>query len=244
VEDELARFMPLEKVIRLDLDTTAKRGSHHRILQGFAREEYAVLLGTKMVARGHDYPKVTMVGIVSADTELAFPDFRCDERAFSLFLQAAGRAGRAAEDGSPGEVLIQTWMKDHPVLELVRKGDYRAFYTREIRLRQTANYPPLGWMVLFGFTSKKEERAQAAAQKFVSQAAQQFPRLEWLGPTPAYRARLKDRHRFQVVLKAPRQTRAMQSPSRQRLVKMIAAFRESLPSTVHFFVDVDPMQLI
>jgi primosomal protein N' (replication factor Y) len=236
--------MPLEKVIRLDLDTTAKRGSHHRILQGFAREEYAVLLGTKMVARGHDYPKVTLVGVVSADNELAFPDFRCDERAFSLFLQAAGRAGRAAEDGSPGEVLIQTWIPKHPVLELVRQGDYRAFYKREIALRQTANYPPLGWMVLFGFTSKQEERAKGAAQDFVAQAVKQFPRLEWLGPTPAYRARLKDRHRFQVVLKAPRQVRAMQSLARKRLVEMIAAFRESLPSTVHFFVDVDPMQMI
>jgi primosomal protein N' (replication factor Y) len=244
VEEELARFMPLDKVIRLDLDTTGKRGSHFRILQGFAREEYSVLLGTKMVARGHDYPKVTLVGIVSADTELAFPDFRCDERAFSLYLQAAGRAGRAAENGSPGEVLIQTWLYDHPVLEFVRRGDYRAFYDREIRLRQGLNYPPLGWMVLFGFTAKKDEHALEAARNFTTFASKRFPKLEWLGPTPAYRARLKDRHRYQVVLKTPRQARMVGSTVRRGLQKIITEFREHLPASVHFFVDVDPMQII
>jgi primosomal protein N' (replication factor Y) len=141
-------------------------------------------------------------------------------------------------------VLIQTWLPDHPVLKFVGRGDYRAFYEREIHLRQSLNYPPLGWLVLFGFTSKREEKAHQAAADFTALALPRFPQIEWLGPTPAYRARLKDKHRYQVVMKAPRQMRSAKYPAHERLQKMIAEFRENLPSAVHFFVDVDPMQII
>lgn len=244
VEDELAQLIPKEKIARLDLDTTRRKGSHHRILQSFARENQAILLGTKMVAKGHDYPRVTLVGIVSADTELAFPDFRCDERSFGLMLQAAGRAGRASNGVQLAEVLIQTFAEDHPVLKLVAAGDYRAFYAREIELRRSLNYPPWGWMILFLFLSKTEDDARAWATKFILEAKRRFRVAEWMGPTPAFRSRLKDRYRFQVVMKAERQFRSTQSKIHSQLREMIMEFGGKLPRSVHMVVDVDPIQLL
>ena len=244
VEEELAGLIPRSKMTRLDLDTTRRRGSHHRILKGFAREEQAILLGTKMVARGHDYPQVTLVGVVSADVELAFPDFRCDERTFTLLLQAAGRAGRSPDSGQPGEVLIQTWMPDHPILKLVEKGDYRAFYQREIELRRSLNYPPLGWMILFIFSSRDFDRAQKAARGFITKARSQIKEGEWMGPTAAFRSRLKDKHRLQVVLKTGRQQRSIRSKVHEKLGELIEEIRNNLPKTVHVAVDVDPIQLL
>ncbi len=244
VEEELARLMPQEKILRLDLDTTGRKGSHHRILKSFARGQQAVLLGTKMVAHGHDYPNVTLVGVVSADTELAFPDFRCDERAFTLLLQAAGRAGRSRSDQSPAEVLIQTWMPHHPILKLVQAGDYASFYRRDLELRRHLNYPPWGWLVLFGFTALQEARAVSAAQKFLRLAIEHLPKMEWRGPTPAYRLKLKDRHRYQVLLKAPRSARTLQSTTRRKLQEILSQFRSKIPATVQFTIDVDPIQLL
>jgi primosomal protein N' (replication factor Y) len=244
IEEELAEFLPSQAIVRLDLDTTTRKGAHFRILKGFARGEYSVMVGTKMVARGHDYPKVTLVGVVSADAGLAFPDFRCDERVFAQLLQAAGRSGRAAENASPGEVIIQTWMPDHPIIKLVEQGSYRAFYDREIELRRALNYPPCGWMVLFTFTSRKEEKALKTAQTFAKLFMETIKGVQWLGPTPAYRARLKDKYRFQVILKAPRQARAVESALHQELGHSINQFRVQVPSSVHFAVDADPVQLL
>lgn len=244
VEDELARLIPAEKIVRLDLDTTGRKGAHHRILKGFADGEYAIMVGTKMVARGHDYPKVTLVGVVSADAELAFPDFRCDERAFVLLLQAAGRAGRSANSASPSEVLIQTWMLGHPILKLVKEGDYRSFYRREIELRRALNWPPCGWLILFSFSARKEERAHKSARQFLDFAQGRLKGVIWLGPTPAYRARLKDKFRYQVVLKAPRKARSVDSDLHLKLREVIRQFREEVSSSVHFTVDVDPVQLL
>jgi len=245
VEDELSQMMPPGRIVRLDLDTTGRKGSHHRILKGFADGEYAVMVGTKMVARGHDFPRVTLVGVVSADAELTFPDFRCDERAFAQLLQVAGRAGRSAQGGSPGEVIIQTWIPGHPILKLVKEGDYRAFYDREIALRKPLGYPPPGWMILLAFSSRKEEKALKSAQAFIKLIDQaDLKGVQALGPTAAYRPRLKDKYRFQVILKAPRGARSLDSPLNKKLREAIGRFRAEVPSSVHFVVDVDPIQLL
>lgn len=244
VEDELAGLLPSQSVARLDLDTTGRKGSHHRILKGFARGERSVLLGTKMVARGHDYPRVTLVGILSADVELAFPDFRCDERSFVLHLQAAGRAGRSATGDNPGEVLVQTWLPDHPVLKLVKSGDYRAFFDREIELRRGLNYPPWGWMILFVFSSRDQEKARRAAYHFAESARHKVSRSGWMGPAPAFRFRLKDRYRYQVILKTDIRHRSVQSTLHRVLRSFIETIRADLPSNVHLTVDVDPIQLL
>jgi primosomal protein N' (replication factor Y) len=244
IEEELADLLSPNFIARLDLDTTSRKGAHHRILKGFARGEQSVLLGTKMVARGHDYPRVTLVGILSADVELAFPDFRCDERSFALHLQAAGRAGRTAAGDNPGEVLVQTWMPEHPILGLVNTGDYRAFFNREIALRRSVNYPPWGWMVLFVFSSRESEKARQAAQNFAKAARRSKLRAGWMGPTPAFRYRLKDRYRYQVILKTDIRHRAVRSAAHRTLKSFIESFRSDLPMNVHMTVDVDPIQLL
>lgn len=135
-------------------------------------------------------------------------------------------------------------MPGHAVLKLVKEGDYRAFYEREIALRRSLNYPPCGWMVLFAFTARKEEKALQAAQHFLTSAQTRFAGVEWLGPTPAYRPKLKDRYRFQIVLKAPRKARGVDSRMHVELRELIKSFRSNLTSGVHFAVDVDPVQLL
>ncbi|MFH1862798.1 MAG: primosomal protein N', partial [bacterium] len=243
VENELAQILPNDNIIRLDLDTTGKRGAHHRILSGFAQQQYSVIVGTKMIARGHDYPKVTLVGVVSADTELAFPDFRSDERAFTLLTQVAGRSGRSARSESPGEVLIQTWIPEHPVLQLVKTGDYKAFYEREIKLRRSLQYPPAGWLVLFKFSGKDQEKTRLTAEKFANLAKARIAAIEWLGPVPAFHSKLKDHYRYHLLLKSPRQQRSLQSGLRKELHEIIGAFRKLPHRGVQLVVDVDPIQL-
>ncbi len=244
IEEELEKLVDPEKIVRLDLDTTGQKGSHHRILKSFANEEKAILLGTKMVARGHDYPRVTLVGVASADIELAFPDFRSDERAFVLLLQAAGRAGRSAGDSRPGEVLIQTWMPDHPVLEMVKTGDYQVFYDYESNLRRNLKYPPWGWMILFVFSSIKQDKALDAAGEFIQRARRHFKEGDWMGPAPAFRPRLKNQYRYQVILKTAVKSRSIHSTQRQKIKTLIEDTRRSLPTRVQMIVDVDPIQLM
>ncbi len=244
VEEELAQILPKAKVLRLDFDNTRERGSHHRILKTFAGMESSVLLGTKMVARGHDYPGVTLVGVVSADSELIFPDFRSDERAYMLLAQAAGRSGRKADAHSPGEVIIQTWLPEHPVLKLVQEQRYEDFYRREIKLRRNLRYPPCGWLILFSFSSKKAEKAKTSAQLFFRQANNRVQEADWLGPTPCYRSRVKDLFRFQILMKAPLSARSTRSDFRKRLIEVLAQYRANLSSQVHFTVDVDPLQML
>jgi primosomal protein N' (replication factor Y) len=244
IEEELMQILPEAKILRLDFDNTRERGAHHRILKAFAGNEYSVLLGTKMVARGHDYPRVTLVGVVSADSELIFPDFRSDERAFVLLSQAAGRSGRKAAEPSPGEVIIQTWLPEHPVLKMVQEQRYEDFFRREIKLRRNLRYPPCGWLILFAFSSKRAEKARAAAHAFLKQAKSGLKEAEWLGPAPCHRARVKDLFRFQILMKAPLSARSTKSDFRKRLKDILSEYRTNLPSPVHFIVDVDPLQML
>ncbi|MCX6640649.1 MAG: primosomal protein N' [bacterium] len=244
VEDELLQLIPGLAIARLDQDTAGRHKSHPAILKKFARGEQHVLLGTKMVARGHDYPGVTLVGILSADAELTFPDFRCDERTFGLLLQAAGRAGRASKQDQPGEVLIQTWMPGHPVLKLVRNADFRAFYQREIKLRRNLNYPPWGWMVLFLFSGLDQGKASLAATDFVDRAKQVVPGGEWLGPMPAFRAKLKDHFRYQAIFKASIDQRRINSKVHRIMKPWLEEMRSKMPVGVQLTVDVDPISLL
>ncbi|TKJ40094.1 primosomal protein N' [candidate division LCP-89 bacterium B3_LCP] len=244
LEDDLKGILPLEETVRLDADTTQRKGSHHSILKMFAAGEKSVLLGTKMVARGHDYPRVTLVGIVAADAELFFPDFRSDERSYAMFLQAAGRAGRSAENANPAQVLVQTWMPENRVLQLVKSGDYRTFYEGEIKLRRSLGYPPCGGMILFVFSAKSEEKAKKSAKDFILKAKQDIPRGNWLGPAPAFRLRVRDRYRYQVFLKFDLKQRSPKSSLRVKLREMLNKFKAEIGKDVNMTIDVDPIQLL
>ncbi len=166
VEEEVRRHFPDVPVLRMDNDTTRTRDAHERLLSAFRRGEARVLVGTQMIAKGLDFPNVTMVGIIAADAMLKLPDYRSAERTFQLLTQAAGRAGRA---DAPGEVFLQTYDPEHYAVETASRQDYRAFYTEEMRRRKRALYPPYTLLARLLFEAGREEDAQREAQSALRQ---------------------------------------------------------------------------
>ena len=153
VEEALAEQFSAARVLRMDMDSTGRKGSHDRILQAFARGEADILLGTQMVAKGLDFPGVTLVGVISADTGLHLPDFRAAERTFQLLTQVSGRAGRGE---IPGEVVVQTFRPESQAVQRAREHDFLGFANRELEDRKPVGYPPFGRMALFLFKGRDE----------------------------------------------------------------------------------------
>ncbi|MCZ6634295.1 MAG: primosomal protein N' [bacterium] len=200
VEEALAEQFPHARVLRMDMDTTTKKGSHDQILEAFAKGEAEILLGTQMVAKGLDFPGVTLVGVISADTSIHLPDFRAGERTFQLLTQVSGRAGRGKV---PGEVVVQTYLPDGEAVQAAREHDFIAFSDIELSVRRALGYPPYGRMVLFLFKGRDEhEVAQKAGLCAEALRAEAPPEVEVMGPVQAPLARLKQVFRWQVILKA------------------------------------------
>jgi primosomal protein N' (replication factor Y) len=199
VEEELARLMPGLRVIRMDVDTTSRKGAHERLLTAFGEGKADVLLGTQMIAKGLDFPRVSLVGVIAADTMLHLPDFRAGERTFQLLTQVAGRAGRHA---IPGRVVVQTYTPDHESIQLAASNQGEAFYRRECRLRMAHRYPPFSHVV----TCLWSHPDRALVTQASMQATQTLrpllpPDAELLGPVPAPVPRIKDRYRMQLMIK-------------------------------------------
>jgi primosomal protein N' (replication factor Y) len=200
VEMELHNLLPGLRVVRMDLDTTSGKSGHLRILEQFSRGEQEVLLGTQMVAKGHHYPNVTLVGVLSADGGLNFPDFRAGERTFRLLSQAAGRTGRGRR---AGRVIVQTFAPDHFLYEYLVDHDYEGFAERELELRSELRYPPFGELALFTVGASTEEGARRAGEILARSlsSAKGTEALSVLGPTEALLKRLKRSYRFQVLVR-------------------------------------------
>lgn len=200
LEDYLLRGFPDARIERMDRDTTATKHGHAKILKRFAAREIDVLLGTQMIAKGHDYPGVTLVGVLNADTGLALPDFRAAENVFQLLTQVAGRAGRGDR---PGEVLIQTCRPQHFAIQAAANHDYAAFYAREIEDRKRSGYPPFRRMLQFMIESEDAREAERAAMRLSSLANETIDTLnlhgiELMGPAPATLHRLKAKYRWNL----------------------------------------------
>ena len=195
VEEELMSFFPDARIVRMDLDTTSGVDSHFDILDGFQKGKYDILLGTQMVAKGLDFPDVTLVGIISADTELLQPDFRSEERTFRLLVQAAGRSGRHR----PGEVVVQTYNPHHKVFDFVKMNDYEGFFRRTVQYRKVLNYPPFGRIILIRISSSIENSAAEASALL----SKRIKRDEFtiLGPSPALLAKVKRRFYYNMLIK-------------------------------------------
>lgn len=194
VESEVQRSLPNTRVLRMDSDTTARRGAHQRILEEFRSTPGAVLVGTQMIAKGLDIPGVELVGVVTADTGLNFPDFRSAERTFQLLTQVAGRSGR----GGPGRVLVQTYHPDHYAIQAAASHDYGGFYRQELAWREQAGFPPFTHLVHLVFSSPDEEAVARAAHR--AAAGEPVPGVRVLGPAPAPLSRLHGSYRWQVLL--------------------------------------------
>jgi len=236
IEDDLRRVLPDARIERMDRDTVRGRGAHERILKRFDAGEIDVLVGTQMIAKGHDFPNVTLVGVLSADQTLGLPDFRAGERAFQLLTQVAGRAGRGDR---PGRVIAQAFDPEHPVLAEAAAQDYDAFFSREILYRRALRYPPLSALVQIIVADAAEGRAWRTAHEVAEAlrgAASQ--RLTIAGPGPAPIERLRGQFRMQILAR---------SAGRRRLVETVAAALSSfdgkaIARTIH--VDVDPVSLL
>ncbi|MBT3342867.1 MAG: primosomal protein N' [Gemmatimonadetes bacterium] len=219
VETALEEQFPDIRVIRMDVDTTGWKGAHDDLVERFRRHEADVLLGTQMVAKGLDFPGVTLVGVISADTGLHMPDFRAAERSFQLLTQVAGRSGRGDK---PGEVVIQTRLPDEAVLQAAAGQDFDKFVESELVERRAAGFPPFGRLIVFRWRGEAVAAVEQAAHEGVIRLRQTCqPGVQLLGPAPAPLARLRGKHRFQALLmgasaRALRQTTtAALAPMRQ-----------------------------
>ena len=199
LETELKNMFPEARIIRMDTDTTSLKGSHEKIINAFRNGEYDILLGTQMISKGLDFPKVTLVGVINADTTLNVPDFRSSERTFSLLTQVAGRSGRSE---IPGEVIIQTYNPDNYTLECVRKQDYEKFYNYEMQIRKKLSYPPYYYLVGIKIISSDYDAASKEALKVKNYLSKNLdPKTIILGPTTASMFKFNNMYRFQIILK-------------------------------------------
>ncbi|ACL69744.1 primosomal protein N' [Halothermothrix orenii] len=237
LQNELANEFVGARVDRLDVDTTTRKGSHHRILKRFEDGKTDILVGTQMVAKGHDYPNVSVVGVISADTILNLPDFRSSERTFQLLTQVAGRTGRGSKQG---RVIIQTYNPDHYSIKSSSHHNFREFYRHEIRLRHALNYPPFSLLVNIIISGLKEKIVVKKAQKlynFLMQYNQQIN--EMLGPAPAPVYRLRKKYRWQIILK-------FKSYKKRNhvLSELQKSFLPDQGRNVNIIIDVDPVKMI
>lgn len=240
VEEEVKSLFPGVELMRMDQDTTRRKGAHDRLVTGFGRSSGNILLGTQMVAKGHDFPRVELVGVISADTGLFFPDFRSGEKTFQLLTQAAGRSGRRERRG---EVVIQTFQPDHPVLRLAAGHNFEAFYRLESEERKELLYPPWGRLILIRFTGAPARRVEEAAEHF--RFCFQEPSFQVLGPAYSPLSRIKSMHRMQILLKSGKESDPSGSRMRAALRKCLARYSETgrFPQ-VKVQVDVDPMEVM
>lgn len=233
VESELSHKFSHVKMARMDSDTTAKKGSHDRILSKFKSGDVKMLIGTQMIAKGLDFPLVTLVAVVSADITLNIPDFRSGERTFNLLTQVGGRAGRG-EDG--GEVIIQTYTPDNYAIIAAAKHDYDKFYDEEIISRKELLFPPFTNLIKVVVRAKNEELTQKTASELAEALRQEDKDAMVAGPAPAPMARVRGYFRYNILLKGKDKTVMC-----ALLKKVLGVFRK--PHGVLIAVDVDPSSM-
>ncbi|MGV3029969.1 primosomal protein N' [Streptococcus suis] len=201
--DELQELLPNARILRMDVDTTKKKGAHEALLEKFGRQEADILLGTQMIAKGLDFPNVTLVGVLNADTALNLPDFRSSERTFQLLTQVAGRAGRADKEG---EVIIQTYNPNHYAIAFAKNQDYEGFYQYEMGIRKSLGYPPYYFTVGLTFSHKSEDLVIKKAYETVQLLRENLTeQIQILGPTPKPIARTHNLYHYQIILKYRRE---------------------------------------
>jgi primosomal protein N' (replication factor Y) len=236
VEAEVKRHAPGARVARLDRDAVRRKGSLALLLAKFRDGEIDVLVGTQMIAKGHDFPRVTLVGVVSADVGLGMADFRASERTFQLITQVAGRAGRGDQ---PGEAIVQTIYPDHYSIQLACRQDYPAFYERELKFREAMRYPPQVALINAVVRARTFSGAMDDATSLVERlrmADGGKKEFRVLGPAPAPLGRLRGEYRVQFLIKSSNRKRM-----KEALFAALAARPEIARRTT---VDVDPVSVL
>ncbi|MGH2442618.1 MAG: replication restart helicase PriA [Chloroflexota bacterium] len=233
VEEEVRVLYPQARVLRWDRDVTGGKDAHASIIRAFGNHEADILVGTQMIAKGLDFPLVTLVGVVSADSGLHLPDFRAPERAFQLLTQVAGRAGRAS---LPSRVIVQTYTPSHYAIQAARGHDYHGFYREEMQFRQAAGYPPFGRLIRFVHAAAKQEvvaQKSHELRQILQQAIteEKLPGVELIGPAPCFIARVRNQFFWQLIARDS-------SADGRRLHKLL----DYVPPG--WAIDVDPVDLL
>ncbi len=240
VEEELAELFPDKKIIRMDADTTSTKFAHDEILHAFREHEGDILLGTQMVTKGHDFPDVTLSGILLADMSLYLDDYRANERTFSIVTQVIGRAGRSADEG---RAVIQTFNPDHPVLRMAARQDYKEFYKNEVALRRSLVFPPFCDIFLVGFSGKRENEMLKCASSFTRELKKRLSeadgvKLAIFGPIEAPIYKVNEFYRMRLVIKG-----RSNAATRALFAGMMTDFTREFGKFVSISIDVNPNTL-
>lgn len=237
VEEEITKLFPEARVIRMDVDTTSRKGSHEKLLRQFSEGEADILLGTQMIAKGLDFPNITLVGVLAADTTLHLADFRAAEKTFQLMTQVSGRAGRHE---LPGEVFIQTYSPEHYAIELAKEQHYEPFYEREMKTRKQFGYPPFYYFTLVQFSHEDVLKVNEFAQKATGFLREQLSTTTMIiGPTASAISRMNNRYRYQCLIKYKQESKLI--PTLQQLIKIYRS--DWIKSGLTMTVDMDPMSI-
>ena len=237
VEEELQERFPSARILRMDVDTTRKKGAHEKILKAFEEQEADILLGTQMIAKGLDYPNITLVGVLNADTALNLPDFRSSERTFQLLTQVSGRAGRGAK---PGEVIVQTFNPEHHSIVLAQAQDYEAFYQQEMILRHQSGYPPFYFTVKITISHPAEQVVAKKSYQIAEQLKNGLsPESRILGPTHSGIARIKNRYNYQIILKYKQEVHL-----HRMLREILETSQSEQRKNLYVSIDYEPLNFI
>lgn len=238
VEEELFKVLPEARVIRMDVDTTSKKGAHERLLNDFGEGKADILLGTQMIAKGLDFPKITLVGVLSADTMLHIPDFRSSEKTFQLLTQVSGRAGRHE---LTGEVIVQTYTPEHYSIQFAAQQDYDLYYEREMQIRKLHHYPPFYYISLITVSHENLMKVISVTEKITGYIRHSLSsEAIVLGPVASPIPRIKNRYRYQCLIKYKRE------PQLGRSIKTILDQyqQESAATGLTISTDVNPYILM
>lgn len=244
IATEIKGILPWSRVRRMDRDSTRQKDSHIKIFEEMESGRIEILVGTQMITKGHDYPALTLVGVIWADMSLSFPDFRAGERTFQLLTQVAGRSGRG---DIKGKVILQTYRADHPIILFARDQDYEAFYEWEIKQRKALGYPPFKTIALIRFVGKDEGKVLKIASETKQKAletVEDFSELkrdiELLGPAPCPYTKLRGKYRWQILIKAKNKE------SLDKFLRLLISdlIYEKHSGSVKIQVDIDPVNTL
>jgi primosomal protein N' (replication factor Y) len=233
VESDLRELLPAAGIVRMDSDTTSGKDSHNRLLKRMADRSADILIGTQMIAKGHDFPGVTLVGVINGEASLNMPDFRSAERTFQLLSQVIGRAGRGE---LPGRVIVQALNTSHYAIQCAVAHDGESFYRQELDFRREAGYPPFTFLAVLSLSGTSEKAVLSA--RLLGQLKKELSlRIEILGPAPAPLYRLRGRFRRQILLKAT---------TRIGLRSLVSAWqtRRESSAAVRETMDIDPVDMM
>ena len=238
VVKELQELFPNVKILRMDNDTTKNKGAHAQILSEFRNKKAQILVGTQMIAKGHDFPSVTLVGIVDADVSLHQSSYKAPEKTFGLITQVAGRAGRADKQG---EIILQTYAPRNYIYKLARVYDYASFYRKEINLREATLYPPFAKIIRLLFTSSSEDLAKDTTKVYYDKVKEMMNKYQgqfiYLGVMRSPVGRIQNKHRFQILIRLKNQQYD------QIMKEIYHEVDENKPKDVNIFVEIDPSSL-